>query len=153
MNRKLLAAVAGAALIASTVAPVLAHGKDRFPESQHRHDVMERFKTGFKKISGIMKGEGGSPDDFPAITRDMAEAASLSKAAFEKDTRGAEGFTEAKDAIWENWDDFAGRLDKMEKDANALLAAAESGDMSQFGLAMKEMGSNCKSCHDKYKED
>ncbi|WP_286829524.1 MULTISPECIES: c-type cytochrome [Kordiimonas] len=153
MNKTVLTGLATAALMLGTALPAFSHGDDRFHESQVRHDVMEVFGKGFGKISKIMKGEEGSPADFPAIAADMADAASKTKASFEKDTRGMHGFTEAKDNIWENWDDFAERLDKMETDAQAFLAAANSGDMAQIGPAMKELGSNCKSCHDKYKAD
>lgn len=129
------------------------HEKERFAESKIRNDNMKVFGAGFKKISGIMKGEGGSPADFPVIAAQMVEAAGKAKATFELDTRGFEGYTHAKDAVWENWDDFADRLDKMDTDAQAFLAATQSGDMAKIGPAMKALGSNCKSCHDKYKND
>ncbi len=128
-------------------------GEKRFAESKIRNDNMKTFGAGFKRISGIMKGEGGSPEEFPVIAAKMADAASKAKATFELDTRGYEGYTHAKDAIWENWDDFSGRLDKMNTDAQAFLVATQTGDMAKIGPAMKALGSNCKSCHDKYKDD
>lgn len=133
----------------------VAHGDnydDRFAESKARHDVMMPFGDGFSKIMKIRKGEGGSPADFPAIAAAMAEASSKTKAAFEKDTRGMEGFTKAKDNIWDNWEDFAKRLDQLEVDAHAFAEAAKSGDMSKIGPAMGAVGKNCKSCHDEYKK-
>ncbi|NVJ71224.1 MAG: cytochrome c [Alphaproteobacteria bacterium] len=154
MTKKLVTGAAAAALLLATTIPAVAHGEGkRFHESKERHDIMEVFGKGFGKISKIMKGEEGTPAELPTIARKMAEASSKTKASFEKDTRGMEGFTEAKDEIWDNWDDFAGRLDKMEQDAQAFAAAAETGDMARFGPAMKQLGSNCKSCHDKYKAD
>ncbi len=154
MTKKLLAGTLATALLLGSAIPALAHGEDkRFKESKVRHDIMEVFGKGFGKISKIMKGEEGTPAEFPAIARKMADAAGKTKASFEKDTRGMEGFTEAKDEIWDNWEDFASRLDKMDTDAQAFLAAAETGDMAQIGPAMKALGSNCKSCHDKYKAD
>lgn len=125
----------------------------RFDQSKARHDVMKPFGDGFTKIMKIRKGEGGSPADFPAIAAAMAEASSKTKAVFEKDTRGMEGYTKAKDSIWENWEDFASRLDKLEVDAHAFAEAAKTGDMSKIGPAMGAVGKNCKSCHDEYKTD
>lgn len=150
------AALVCAALSLSAI-PASAHGEEgkepRFEESQYRHDLMERLGKGFGKIRKISKGEAGSPADFPDIAKDMAEAASNMKAAFEKDTRNFEGHTEAKDSIWENWEDYAARLDKMNTDAQAFAAAAATGDMSKMGPAMGALGKNCKSCHDEYKLD
>lgn len=155
--RSLTTAALVGAVLSATVAPVFAHGEEgkepRFAESQYRHDQMERLGKGFGKIRKISKGEGGSPADFPAIAKDMADAASTMKAAFEKDTRGIEGHTQAKDSIWENWEDYASRLDQMNSDAQAFAAAAASGDMSKMGPTMGALGKNCKSCHDKYKLD
>jgi len=154
MTKKLLVGTVAAALMLGAAVPATAHGEGkRFKESKVRHDIMEVFGKGFGKISKIMKGEEGTPAELPTIAKKMAEASTKTKASFEKDTRGMEGFTEAKDEIWDNWEDFADRLDKMEVDAQAFAAAAETGDMAQIGPAMKQLGSNCKSCHDKYKAD
>ena len=145
------------AMTAGLGVAAIAHGdeedeKNRFAESKLRHDAMKPMGDGFGRIMKIRKGEGGTPADFPEIAASMAAAASKTKAAFEKDTRGFEGFTKAKDNVWENWEDFAKRLDKMDMDAQAFAEAAKSGDMSKMGPAMGALGKNCKSCHDEYKK-
>ena len=153
---KVASAAVATAMIGGTLVPVAADGDaeaKRFFESQYRHDVMEHFSYGFKKIGMIMKGQAGSKDDIAAIANIMANASMMTKAAFKKDTRNMEGHTEAKDKIWEKWDDFSQRLDKLEADANAFAVAASSGDMAQIGAAMQNVGKNCKSCHDEYKKD
>ena len=154
---KIAAVVAAAALVGSALAPLAAHGesdkKERFAESQYRHDVMEHFSYGFKKIGAISKKKAGKTEHIAAIANIMANAATMTKDAFEKDTRAMEGFTKSKDSIWENWDDFAMRLDKLEVDAAAFAEAAKSGDMAIIGPAMGAVGKNCKSCHDEYKEE
>ncbi|MBL4787637.1 MAG: cytochrome c [Kordiimonadaceae bacterium] len=156
--RKLMTGVVVASFALGTAAPLFADDghehskKKRFEESQVRHDVMEHFNDGFGKIKKIFKKEAGSIADFPAIAADMADAATKTKAAFLKDTRGMKGHTEAKDIIWDNWDDFAQRLDQLETDAAAFSEAAKTGDMALFQAAMGKVGKNCKSCHDKYKD-
>jgi len=153
---KLASATVATAMIGGALMPAAADGEGeakRFFESQYRHDVMEHFSYSFKKISMIMKGQAGSKDDIAAIANIMANASTMTKASFKKDTRNMEGHTEAKDNIWEKWDDFSQRLDKLEADANAFAVAANSGDMAQIGPAMENVGKNCKSCHDKYKKD
>jgi cytochrome c556 len=157
MKARTFTTLALAIAVSGTVATQLAaHGDEhekRFAESQHRHDVMEHFGNGFGKIMKIRKGEAGTMADLPGIADDMAKAASMTVAAFEKDTRGMEGFTKAKDNIWENWDDFSQRLQKMDVDAQAFAVAAKTGDMAVIGPAMGALGKNCKSCHDDYKVD
>lgn len=157
MKNRILKAVSLSCVVAAMAMSGTATGDEgnekRFAESQVRNDNMKAFGAGFKRISAIMKREAGSPAEFPTIAAKMADAASKAKATFELDTRGYEGYTHAKDAIWENWDDFASRLDKLDTDAQAFLVATQSGDMAQIGPAMQALGSNCKSCHDKYKDD
>lgn len=153
--KKYIGGLTAAVIFAGAYSPIAAHSdeeKERFPESQYRHDVMEHFSSGFKKIGLIMKGQAGQRSDIAAIAGIMANAATMTKASFEKDTRGIEGHTEAKDAIWDNWQDFSSRLDTLATDSAAFAEAAKTGDMSQIGAAMKKVGGSCKSCHDKYKE-
>ena len=56
---------------------------------------------------------------------------------------------EAKDAIWENWDDFVAK-------AGALQTAAEAGmgvdSPEALAAAMGPLSETCKACHSAYKE-
>jgi len=153
--------IAAAALITTitsgTVAPFAAYGdgadgEKRFFESQYRHDVMEHFNYSMKKLIPILFKKAGHEDHLPAIANIMANTAKMTKSAFEKDTRSMEGHTAAKDGIWDSWDDFAARMDKLEADTAAFAEAAKSGDMAVIMPAFKKVGSNCKSCHDEYKD-
>jgi cytochrome c556 len=154
--RTLATSTVMAVIIGGSLAPAATYAaakEKRFPLSQYRHDVMEHFSYGFKKIDMIFKKKAGSREDVAAIAAIMASAATMTKRAFEKDTRTMEGHTEAKDKIWDNWEDFAKRLDTMEADAAAFAQAAKSGDMALIGPAMQKVGKSCKSCHDEYKDD
>ncbi|WP_417456548.1 c-type cytochrome [Kordiimonas sp.] len=147
-----IGALACSAIAISSVS--FAHGDEekRFPESQYRHDVMEFVKYAYGNIAQLMKGTAEHDGHLAKHAQIMATAASMAKTAFEKDTRGMEGATDARDEIWENWDDFATRMDKFEADAAALATAAEGGDMSEIGPAFKKTMGNCKSCHDEYRK-
>lgn len=125
----------------------------RFAESQYRHDVMEHFSYSIKKLQQNLQGTVQHPEHFAPIAAIMANAATMTKDAFEKDTRGMEGFTKAKPEIWDNWEDFSGRLDQMQADTAAFAEVAKSGDRDQIGPAFRKAVSQCKSCHDKYKAD
>jgi cytochrome c556 len=158
MKNRFLTASIVTALAAGIMAPVAAHsdesGEKRFPESQYRHDLMEHFKYGIGNVVQIMKGESAHKDHLPKLAAIMADASSMVKDAFEKDTRAVSGMTEAKADIWENWDAYAEAADQFERDArNFADVAAATDDMGQIGAAFKQFARNCKSCHDDYKAD
>jgi cytochrome c556 len=127
--------------------------KERSPASQYRHDVMEVVKYSVANIGKILRKqvepEAGQLAGHAEI---LASAAALSKDAFKADTRGQEGFTEAKDNVWANWEDFAVRMDKFANDTRAFADAAKSGDQAKIGATAGDVFKNCKSCHDKYKD-
>ena len=154
-SKKMMMALLAGSLVVPGGTVVLAdsHGEDRFVESQYRHDVMEHFSLAIGKIMQNFQGNVQHPSHFAPAASIMAEAAKMTTDAFEKDTRGMEGFTKAKDSIWENWEDFSSRLKKMEEDTAAFAEVAATGDMEAIGPAFRRAVSQCKSCHDEYKAD
>ena len=154
LKRKLIVAGTAVSLLAVS-ATSFAHGGEeekRSAESQYRHDVMMLAKYAIGNIVQHFQGKADQEGDVAKLAEVMALSASMSKAAFKKDIRGSEGHTEAKDHIWDNWDDFAARADKYEADTAAFAEAAKTGDMSLIGPAFKKAASNCKSCHDEYRK-
>jgi len=147
-------AIALAAVLTTTSIAAHSDGGDkkRFAESQYRHDVMEIAKYSLANILQTFKGETELKEHLPLHAQNLANAAAMSKAAFEKDTRGMDGHTEAKDAIWENWEDYAARSDKFAADAAAFAEAAKSGDMGATQATFRKMVGNCKACHDDYRD-
>jgi len=73
--------------------------------------------------------------------------------AFAADTRGYELPTEAKDAIWEEKEEFLNLAAAIREKSAALEAAAATGDQDKFTAAFVEMGQACKDCHDRFRED
>jgi len=152
---KFLGGAVAAVMVAGTLSPIAAHSdgkKERFKESQYRHDMMEHAKYAAGNIVQLMKGEAQHEGHMEKLAAIVALSASMTKEAFAKDTRGMEGHTEAKAAIWENWEDFAARADVFAADAAAFSEVAKSGDMAETGKAFGKAMGNCKSCHDKYKD-
>lgn len=144
-----------AVLLAGTISPIAAHSdgkKERFAESQYRHDMMEHAKYMAGNMVQLLKGQASHEGHMEKLAEILALSASMTKDAFVKDTRGMEGHTEAKDAIWENWEAFAEAADQFSADATAFAAAAKTGDKGAIGKAFGKAMSNCKSCHDKYKD-
>lgn len=50
-------------------------------------------------------------------------------------------------AIWENWGDFTGRLAAEKANAQAMLAAAKSGDKKGYLAAIEALKAPCSNCH------
>ncbi|MFC3052204.1 c-type cytochrome [Kordiimonas pumila] len=155
MHLRKLVGIAGiTALVAGSLSgTAFGHGdKERFEESQYRHDLMEHANYAISNIVQLIKGKASHDGHLEKLADIMALSASMTKDAFEKDTRGMEGHTSAKDAVWENWEDFAERADKYTADTAAFAEAAKSGDQEATMAAFKKAASNCKSCHDKYQD-
>jgi cytochrome c556 len=63
-----------------------------------------------------------------------------------------EGDTRAKEKIWENFEDFTQRQQKLIADSEMLVTAAESQDAKQLKAAFKQTAKNCKGCHMNYRQ-
>ncbi len=152
--KKLIGSAVAAVIFAGAVSPIAAHSdgkKERFAESQYRHDVMEHAKYMAGNMVQLLKGQANHDGHIEKLAEILALSASMTKDAFVKDTRGMDGHTEAKDAIWENWEAFAKASDQFSADAAAFAEVAKTGDKGAIGKAFGKAMSNCKSCHDKYK--
>ncbi|HHY49936.1 MAG TPA: cytochrome c [Alphaproteobacteria bacterium] len=61
------------------------------------------------------------------------------------------GATRALPLIWEDWTGFEAQVAMAKGAAEALLAAAQSGDAAAIGEAARNMGAQCGACHGKYR--
>mgnify|MGYP001209465346 CR=1 FL=1 len=118
------------------------------PAVKARIAGMEEFRTHMKVLGNMAKGTL----DYNAAQAAEALAAMQAGALtivplFEANE--ADPASEAKPAIWSNFDDFKAEAEK-------LVAAAQGADVSsEAGVqaAVQAMGVTCKSCHDKYSDD
>tara|TARA_R110002020_G_scaffold41276_13_gene121695 strand:+ start:2070 stop:2522 length:453 start_codon:yes stop_codon:yes gene_type:complete len=63
------------------------------------------------------------------------------------------GGSEALPAIWENWAAFTAIIDTGRTAAEQGLAAAETGDATAYGAALKAIGDTCSTCHQQFRAD
>lgn len=73
--------------------------------------------------------------------------------AFAPDTRGSDVTTEALDRIWEQPDEFSGKVRATVEASAGLVAATETGDEAAMREAIGRLGSSCGSCHDDFRAD
>ena len=62
-----------------------------------------------------------------------------------------DGKTEALSAVWNKPAEFKIVLNKFVAAANEMAEAADSGEMSAIGPAIKKLGGSCKGCHDNFR--
>jgi cytochrome c556 len=112
-----------------------------------RHMAMEAVGDAMKPLAAIAKKQ--APFDAAVVKASattIAENLKKAHAAFTPGSGGGE--SRAKPEIWS---DRAG-FDKQMKDAQAAAVALQSvKDESAFAPTLGALGSNCKSCHDKYR--
>lgn len=80
---------------------------------------------------------------FAAVQLDEAFAAGSDKGAV----------TDALPAIWEQPEDFAGKLKAFQKASNALRMAAAGSDRDQIKAAFNDARQSCGNCHDTYRAE
>lgn len=125
--------------------------EERTGESAYRHNLMEVVGKAARNIAGIVRGRIDHKDTIAANARIVAAAVEAVKPSFAIDTRAVAGKSQSLDLIWENWEDFSSRLDKLRLDATTLAELAEDG--GDIGPAVGTFFGNCRACHDLYKAE
>ncbi|HUF55903.1 MAG TPA: cytochrome c [Thermohalobaculum sp.] len=155
MTRTTTTKISLAALAAAVLAaPVTAPAQEAEPDNaiKFRQSVMKGIGGPTGAVGGIVKGEVAHQELMAHFLDQLATAAEpqATTAAFRQNTadQGMAKTTALPD-IWENWDDFEERLQKL---GEVTTAAAEAGaDVTQDQL--KAIFDTCKGCHDEYRED
>ena len=140
----------GNAMVLLAAAPTKAQALAIMHE---RHEGMETIGKTFKALHREL--DAATPD-VGVIRASAAKIAELSQKAsgwFAKGTGPELGKTGAKPAIWQNPEDFAGKLRNFQAAAKAFHAAAASGDLNAIKARGGDLGQACKACHDKYRTE
>ena len=133
------------ALIAATAS--LAHDGVKDPKVKERMQIMNQIKAATGVLGSMAKHPAShDADDARAARSDLIRLSKKVAPSFT--TRAMDPKSEARPAIWDNWDDFAAR-------ALALTTAAEALDpTSPQGVAagMAGIGGACGGCHKPYRD-
>lgn len=146
-----LATGLASALVLATLLPAGAEEAEPDSAIKFRQNVMRGIGGPTGNIGAIVKGEVPHQEQMAHLLEQLAIAAdpAYTVVAFRQNTAD-QGFAEttALPKIWENWDDFEGRLKKL---GETTSAAAEAGaDVTEDQL--KAVFDTCKACHDDYRE-
>jgi cytochrome c556 len=146
------AATAAASVV--TPVPMDAVSGDQVKTVMHeRHEGMEAIGKASKAIKRALDA---SPADLETARANAAKIADLSQKAggwFHAGTGPDVGKTGAKPEIWQNQQDFTGKLGDFQKAAAAFQAAAAGTDVDAIKASFGDLGKSCKACHDKYRKE
>ncbi|HYE52680.1 MAG TPA: cytochrome c [Azospirillaceae bacterium] len=133
------------------VGAATAQGTDPAAQVEARQDQMKRLRDAMKTTGAFVKDGTGSAADVKAAAATISEVAGKIPSLFPVGTGVGIGDSEALPAVWENWDKFSAANKAMADAAPKLAAAADMGDKSAIGAAMKGVGASCSGCHDNFR--
>jgi len=151
MKRKLFAAGLAFALIAGVAGTAFAQAKPVVLVKQ-RQSAMTLQGKYFGPLGGMLKG--AVPYDASVVARHAGYLEALSKMpwdGFAESTKGQKN-TIALPVIWSDAAKFKQAQDQFQSAVIALVAASKSGDEAKVKAAIGEVGKNCGSCHDNFRE-
>lgn len=148
-----------AALSAAAAGTVLAQGAPPTPEQVAAHSVKLRQSL-FELMGWNMGPVGGmlrNRVEFNAATvqksaERMEQLSLMIPDLFQNDTSKFTAETEALPGIWTSKADFNAKAAEMTRAAQALSAAAKTGDKEATLKAAGALGKSCSSCHDTFRE-
>jgi cytochrome c556 len=119
-----------------------------------RHEGMERIGKSTKTIRQSLDSGSADLGVIRTSAATIADLAAKSSGWFPAGT-GEEVLpkTRALPAIWQKPDDFTAKDRDFSQAAQALRAAAESGDMTAIKSRFADLGKTCKACHDTYRAE
>lgn len=118
-------------------------------EVNYREKTMEAIGGHMGAIFGIVRGDVPHTDHLATHASALADLAEIAPTLFPEGSNGGE----ALDAIWENPDDFASKLDAFREAAANLKTAVETGEKGKIMPAVLGVGQACKGCHDDYRAE
>ena len=117
---------------------------------KERMDLMEGQKDDMKLIGDMAKGN--TPFDAAkaaAAARDIQTTSDKIPELFPEGSAGHP--SEAKEEIWQDWEDFTAKADDLARAAGELSAALETAAGNEWTAAFKQVSDGCKACHKSYR--
>jgi len=145
-----------AAAVATISVVVFAQGGAPSPDKtaiETRQGLMKLISNQFGPIGGMLRKQ--VPFDAAVVARNAERVKMLAGMApelFARDTRQFKDVkTLALDGIWNSQAEFKTKADGLVTAADALMAAAKSGDQAATLKAAADAGKACGACHDDFK--
>ena len=140
----LIAAVSVTSSIAANVAEPPAGERDGII-FERQHTMMQLDRDG-EALGKIVAGLA-PPDQLGAVTRSLASSARDALRDFQNKVPGGR----SKPEVWSNNADFMARMEAFARNAEAMAAAGQTGNVAAVTERMID-AMPCKQCHDLYRE-
>jgi cytochrome c556 len=132
----------------------LAEDEDPDVQAVHvRHALMEIMGWNMVPVANMSTGK--QPYDQAQVSKRSKRLAAIGEMigdAFARNTSGSNVKTEARDAIWQNPEDFAAKASALVEAARDYTAATADGEAAARKAFVK-LSDACKSCHEKYRNE
>ena len=143
-------------LLAATCVAFAASALGHSPEEdavEYRQGLMTVIGWNFGPLGAMVKGK--KPFDATAFALHADRIAFLSDQVIEGFPKGSDkgAHTDAKAALWANFDDFGEKAKAFNTEARALAEVAKTKDEAKSKAQFKKVAEACKACHEKYKND
>ncbi len=119
-----------------------------------RKSLLQLVRSNMGPLGAMAKGNIPMNADTIALNAQRIEfLGGMMHDYFALNTTGFDVDTKAKDIIWQEQKDFASKADDMVSAAANLQEIVANNEESEFRRGIGKLGSTCKACHDKFKED
>lgn len=143
--------VAASALTLVNVAALA--DKKQSPEemaASYRQSTFKMVKQHFGPMVGMIKGEiDFNAEAFSKNAEALQSLTQLAPNGFV--TPGVAKGSKVKEAVWENPEDFAVKMQTFQDGAKAIVDAAKSGDLATIKPVFGKAAKSCKGCHKEYR--
>jgi cytochrome c556 len=137
--------------IALTMGISMYAAADTTPEdaADYRTAVMESLRGHIRAASMSVRGLVEDRGQLLNHAQGLANGAKEFDYLFPEGSNVGE--SEALPVIWEEPDEFAAAIAKVQEASAAFVVAAESGDSEAIGGAFRNLGGACRGCHDRFR--
>ena len=133
-------------LLALAAGAGLAHEGVENPAVMARMELMKDIGAATGTLGDMVKGEVAFDAGRAAAARAaLVEAADRVPALFE--AHESDPKSEARPAVWEDWDGFVVRAEAMQ----AATRGLETGSAAALRASFADLGASCQACHEDYR--
>jgi len=117
----------------------------------YRQGVFHAIAWNFGSMAAMLKGEiAFDQNQFARSALRIEQLSHMPLEGFIPDSTG--WGSDAKAAIWSNWDDFKAKMEEFQRNSVDLTKTANAGQREAIAAAFTKTAESCKGCHDKYKK-
>ncbi len=132
------------------VLPTMSRADEAEDQIKYRQAVMKAIGGHMGGSSLIVRGRVSHRDQLKIHASGLL---SLSQDIPKLFPEGSDfGETQARETVWERWQDFSKAADESKASIEDFVRAVEAGSDSALVAAFKKVGRGCKGCHEDFRQ-